>query len=200
MKQALLTTLRDRNTTRHQFRNATEKLSFLLAGEVGHFIKEETISIQTPLETTTGKRLSENVAIIPIVRAGLAMLPAFLQFFPEASVGFFGMRRDENSKKPQLYYENIPFLSPQHNVIILDPMIATGNSGALALRKIMSKNVPDSNIIYVGIVAAPEGIKNIRDLAPRMNLVVAQVDEKLNHEAFIVPGIGDFGDRYFGTE
>lgn len=199
MKDSLLTTLRNKNTSKHLFRQTTEKLSFLLAGEAGNHIKETLIKVQTPLGDADGKVLNEDIVIIPILRAGLAMLPAFLRFYPDASVGFFGMRRDEKTKEPHLYYENLPPLSPQHNVMIIDPMIATGGSGALALEKIMGENIPCANIIYVGIVAAPEGIKKIKETAPGINLVVAQVDEKLNKDSFIVPGIGDFGDRYFGT-
>ena len=200
MKKSLLTTLRDKHTSIHQFRQATEKISFLLAGEAGDYIKEKIISVETPLEEGEGKLLNEDIVIIPILRAGLAMLPAFLRFYPDASVGFFGMRRDEETKLPHLYYQNIPPLSPDHNVIIIDPMIATGGSGALALEKVLSKNVPDSNIVYVAIIGAPEGIEKIKQTAPNINLVVAQVDERLNQDAFIIPGIGDFGDRYFGTE
>jgi uracil phosphoribosyltransferase len=200
MKHSLLTMLRDTRTPRHQFRHSTEKLSFLLAGEAGNYIHSNKIRVKTPLEETTGELLSDKIVIIPILRAGLAMLPAFLRFYPDATVGFLGMRRDEITKNPHLYYENLPMLSPEHSVIIIDPMIATGGSGALALQKILNHKVPEKNIIYVGIVAAPEGISKIKQIAPNLNLVVAHIDEKLNKDAFIVPGIGDFGDRYFGTE
>jgi uracil phosphoribosyltransferase len=200
MKHSLLTMLRDTHTPRHQFRHSTEKLSFLLAGEAGNYIHSNKIRVKTPLEETTGELLSDKIVIIPILRAGLAMLPAFLRFYPDATVGFLGMRRDEITKNPHLYYENLPMLSPEHSVIIIDPMIATGGSGALALQKILNHKVPEKNIIYVGIVAAPEGISKIKQIAPNLNLVVAHIDEKLNKDAFIVPGIGDFGDRYFGTE
>jgi len=200
MKMSLLTVLRDAITTRNKFRQTTEEMSFLLAGEAGSYLKEKKVTVATPLEETEGTLLNEKIAIIPILRAGLAMLPAFLRFYPDASVGFFGMRRNEETKKPNLYYQNLPSLSPQHNVILIDPMIATGGSGALALEKILGQNVPEEHIIYVGIVAAPEGIQKIKETAPNVNLVIAKVDEKLNEDAFIVPGIGDFGDRYFGTE
>jgi uracil phosphoribosyltransferase len=144
--------------------------------------------------------VTQDLVIIPILRAGLAMLPAFLTLYPDAAVGFFGMRRDEETKKPHLYYQNLPVLSPKHTVILIDPMIATGGSGSLALEKILETGVEEKNIIYVGIIGAPEGIKSVREKTPKINLVVAQVDEKLNSNAFIMPGIGDFGDRYFGTD
>lgn len=200
MKNALLTILRNKLTGRHIFRQATEQLSFLLAGEAGDHLIKQKISVETPLQETQGEHLLEKIAIIPILRAGLAMLPAFLKYYPDAAVGFFGMRRDEETKRPHLYYENLPPLTPDYNVVVIDPMIATGGSGALALKKILERGVPDRNIIYVGIIAAPEGIAKLKAQAPGLNIVVAAIDEKLNKDAFIVPGIGDFGDRYFGTD
>ena len=127
------------------------------------------------------------------------MLPAFLRYYPNASVGFIGLRRDEETKQPHLYYQNLPKLDGQ-NVILIDPMIATGGSGLLALNHILDQGVPQEKIIYVGIIAAPEGMQKLKERAPNMNLIVAQIDEHLNKDAFIVPGIGDFGDRYFGTD
>lgn len=200
MKEALLTVLRNKETGRHLFRQATEQLSFLLAGEAGNHIVKQQIEVATPLQVTQGELLSKKIAIIPILRAGLAMLPAFLKYYPDASVGFFGMRRDEFTKTPHLYYENLPSLAPDYNVIVIDPMIATGGSGAVALEKVMQCKVPPANIIYVGIIAAPEGVAKLKLKAPNLRIVVAAVDEKLNRDAFIVPGIGDFGDRYFGTD
>lgn len=200
MKETLITTLRDKNTSRLNFRHVTEQISLILASEAGQLLPKSLKKVQTPLTETEGKQITNELVIIPILRAGLAMLPSFLRFYPDASVGFFGMRRDEETKHPHLYYENLPKLSPNQNVIIIDPMIATGGSGILALKKLLGYNVPEESIIYVGIVAAPEGIANIQKLVPKAKLVVGHTDHHLNDEAFIVPGIGDFGDRYFGTE
>ncbi len=200
MKETLITTLRDKNTSRHDFRHITEQLSLILAGEAGQYLAKSPKTVETPLATTEGKQIANDLVIIPILRAGLAMLPSFLRFYPDASVGFFGMRRDEETKRPHLYYENLPKLTSNKNVIIVDPMIATGGSGILALKKLLEYDVPEENIIYVGIVAAPEGIANVKKVVPKAKLVVGHVDDHLNDEAFIVPGIGDFGDRYFGTE
>jgi uracil phosphoribosyltransferase len=200
MKETLLTVLRDRHTSRHHFRHATEQLSLILAGEAGHYLKKKKRKVFTPLTETKGNDLPAELVIIPILRAGLAMLPSFLRLFPDALVGFFGMRRDEISKQPQLYYQNLPVLSKEHAVILIDPMIATGGSGLLALRRLKEKGIIEKNIIYVGIVAAPEGIANIKKECPEIRLVVAKIDDHLNKDAFIVPGIGDFGDRYFGTD
>lgn len=200
MKKALLTKLRNIHTSRDDFRHTTEQLSYLLAGEAGEYLKEVDQKVETPLTITNGSAFAYEIVVVPILRAGLAMLPAFLRFYPNASVGFFGMRRDEITKKPFLYYENLPPLHAQKNVILIDPMVATGGSGLLALNKLVAKGVLEENIIYVGILGAPEGISAIHQAFPKCQLIVAQVDEKLNSDAFIVPGIGDFGDRYFGTD
>ena len=200
MKDALLTVLRDVNTTRGQFRQVTQQLSLILAAEASQHVDRTSVKVKTPLAETTGEKLSDEVVIIPILRAGLAMLPSFLTLFPESSVGFFGMRRDEHTKKPNLYYKNLPKISPKQNIIIIDPMIATGGSGLLALNELRAQGAEESKIIYVGIVAAPEGLNKIKEMCPHIHVIVGRVDERLNKDAFIVPGIGDFGDRYFGTE
>lgn len=200
MKEALLTTLRQATTSRKDFRKATEQLSWILACEASVHLERSIVEISTPLAKTRGEVLDRALTIIPILRAGLAMLPSFLSFFPMASVGFFGMRRDEETKEPFLYYQNVPKLLPNQNVIIIDPMIATGGSGKLALKHLKENGVAENEIIYVGIVAAPEGIKALKEYCPEIHLVVGKIDERLNDQAFIVPGIGDFGDRYFGTD
>lgn len=197
MKQTLLSKLRNQHTSRGEFRQTTEQLSSILASEAGDFLTKQRIEIETPLAKTTGTEFTKELVIIPILRAGLAMLPAFLRFYPHASVGFFGMRRDEVSKKPHLYYQNLPKITKKTNVILIDPMIATGGSGILALEAIP---VPQEQIVYVGIIAAPEGVGNVKSKFPNIHLITGTVDDHLNQDAFIVPGIGDFGDRYFGTE
>jgi len=147
-----------------------------------------------------GEGIAGELIIVPILRAGLAMLPSFLHFYPEASVGFLGMRRNEETKEPNLYYENLPPFQQNSSVIVIDPMIATGGSGILALEKIKQKGIPEERIIYVGILAATEGIERVKGLFPKVHLVIGQIDPHLDQNAFIVPGLGDFGDRYFGTE
>jgi uracil phosphoribosyltransferase len=174
-------------------------MSYLLADEVGSSLQKKNITLATPLAETQGEVLAKEVVIIPILRSGLAMLPSFLEMFSQAAVGFFGMRRDEATKKPFLYYENLPELNASQEVVIIDPMLATGGSGALAIEHLYQRGIKDSQIVYVSIVAAPEGVKRIKAVAPAARLVIAQVDECLNDQAFIVPGIGDFGDRFFGT-
>lgn len=200
MKETLLTTLRDRNVSRQLFRHVTDQLSLILASEAGNYLELIDQTVFTPLTKTKGKELAGELVIVPILRAGLAMLPTFLRFYPDASVGFLGMRRDEKTKRPHLYYENLPKLSDKSTIIVIDPMIATGGSGILALEKVREHGIPEEKIIYVGILAAPEGIKAVKARFPNIRLVVAHTDDHLNQEAFIIPGIGDFGDRYFGTE
>lgn len=199
MKKTVLTTLRDTKTTLKDFREAAEQLSYLLAMEAGELLEVEKFSLQTPLIKTQGERFAKEIVIIPILRAGLAMLPSFLRIFSHAKVGFFGMRRDEETKDPHLYYENLPKLNKDQEVIVIDPMLATGGSGALAIQHLYHKEIKDSQIVYVSIIAAPVGVKRIKECAPKCRLVVGQIDERLDQNAFIVPGIGDFGDRYFGT-
>ncbi len=200
MKEVLLTVLRNENTKRGEFRQVTEQLSLILASEASQHVEKIPVPVKTPLADTMGQKLPEDVVVVPILRAGLAMLPAFLRIFPNSSVGFFGMRRDELTKLPDLYYQNIPPISPNQNVILIDPMIATGGSGALALKELIKRGADERKMIYVGIVAAPEGIKAIEEICPHVQLIVGAVDQCLNQNAFIVPGIGDFGDRYFGTD
>ncbi len=200
MKDVLLTILRDVTTTRGRFRQVTEQLSLILAAEASESVEKTSVKVQTPLAETMGVKLSDEIVIVPILRAGLAMLPAFLTIFPEAAVGFFGMRRDEETKKPNLYYKNIPKISANQNIILIDPMIATGGSGLLALEELIRLGADERKIIHVGIIGAPEGITKVKELCPHIKLIVGKIDDGLNKNAFIVPGIGDFGDRYFGTE
>lgn len=199
MKKALLTVLREASTTRPAFRLAAEQLSLLLAGECGNFLDTTAITVKTPLADAAGEEFNSDIVLIAILRAGLAMLPQFLRFYPQSSIGLFGMRRDEKTKKPELYYHNLPEIKASQNIIILDPMIATGGSGIMALQKLMEAGAAEEKIIYSGIIAAPAGLQNIQKHYPKVRIHVSAVDESLNKDAFIVPGIGDFGDRFFGT-
>jgi uracil phosphoribosyltransferase len=199
IKNNLLTILRDTHTSRSAFRQATEQLSYILAGECGDYLDRSVISVTTPLAETTGEMFSKDLVMVPILRAGLAMLPQFLKFYPHSAIGFFGMRRDEITKHPHLYYHNLPNINESQNIIVLDPMIATGGSAVLALEKLIQLGASEEKIICSGIIAAPEGLERLRKQFPKIKVVVAVIDAKLNHDAFIVPGLGDFGDRFFGT-
>lgn len=199
MKESLLTILRDQNTGLEAFRLAANRLSDLLAAEASAAVFQEPAIVQTSLGKAAGFRMTHPVAVLPILRAGLTLLPSFLHLFPTASVGFFGLRRDEKTAQPIPYYENLPSLSKDHLVFLLDPMIATAGSSLYALERLEKLKVHPSRIWLVGFLAAAEGIQKIKEKFPYVNIRVAAEDKELNSKKFIVPGLGDFGDRYFGT-
>jgi len=200
MKEKLLTILRDKNTSRVNFRKAAEKLAYILAHETADYLNKKEITIETPLAQISGVSLDTDILLVPILRSGITMLPSFLDCFEHASVGVMGVKRDEQTAKPNLYYENLPAIKNDQKVIILDPMLATGGTLVAVLDILKQKNVKQENIIFVGIVCAPEGIKKVQESFANIKLLIAAHDKKLNQNYFIVPGLGDFGDRYFGTE
>lgn len=200
MKDLLITTLRDKNTTQGEYRSATEKLAFLLAVEVGQMLPKETFSVQSPMGPANGYKLKHNVVLVPVLRSGLALLYPFMRYFPNAKVGFVGMKRDEVTAEAHNYYINLPHIEPEDTVIILEPMLATGGSGAATIDILKKAGVKEEKILAVHVIAAPEGIQLVRSKHPNVRIHIAQVDESLNSKKFIVPGLGDFGDRYFGTE
>lgn len=199
MKDALLTILRDKNTETADFRKAADDLALILAGEAAEFLPKEKFTMQTPLAKTAGYRIKNKVVLVPILRAGLALLPAFLKTFSDAKVGFVGLKRDEKTFKSHLYYKNIPKISKNDIVVILDPMLATGGSLVEAIKILLSAGAKEEKIIYIGVVSAPEGIKNLKKNFPKIKTVIAARDQKLNKQKYILPGLGDFGDRYFSS-
>ena len=199
MKEHFLTLLRDRGTPMALFRDAARELARLLAAEASLLLPLQTTHIDTPLAPAAGKRLSQPAVLIPILRAGLALLPAFQELLPEAPIGFFGMRRDEKTALPRLYYENLPPLSPNGWVLLLDPMLATGGSANLAFDRLKSLGQDLAKAILISIIAAPEGVRALKTRHPEVRLITGAVDMKLDAKKFIVPGLGDFGDRFFGT-
>jgi len=200
MKDLLLSRLRDKETSRSTYRAVAEKIGYCIASEVGALLEKESISIITPVASASGVACKNNIVLIPILRSGIVLLEPFLSFFPEAKVGFVGLRRDEKTAEPHLYYKNLPSLEKTDDVIILDPMIATGGSGSEAVKVVLEAGVQQEKIIFAGVIAAPEGMEKLQSTFPKMKIVGPTVDEKLNDKKFIVPGLGDFGDRYFGTE
>lgn len=199
MKDLLLTTLRDKNTSTSDFRKVADDLAMILASETAHCLERQKISVQTPLTKTTGYKIKNRVILVPILRAGLALLPAFSKTFPDASVGFIGLKRDEKTYEAKLYYKNIPKISTKDNVIILDPMLATGGSLVEAIRILIDAGAKEEKIIYIGVVSAPEGLANLKKHFPKVQTIIATRDQKLNKNRYILPGLGDFGDRYFKT-
>jgi len=158
------------------------------------------IQIQTPIDTATGIKLADPIVLVPILRSGITMLHAFTHYFPDASIGVVGLRRDEKTAIAHWYYENLPPLSKKEQVIILDPMIATGGTALETLKKLQEHGVPQEKILFVSMVCAPEGLEAIKAKFDQITIITAAVDDHLNAQKFIVPGLGDFGDRYFGTE
>lgn len=199
MKDILLTVLRDKSSTMTAFRSATEKLGAILASEASVILERVHTDIETPLATYPGSRFKHAITLIPILRSGLALLPSFLKYFEEAKVGFIGMRRDEETSIAHCYYENLPQISFDENIMILEPMLATGGSASSAIEILVSKGYKQEKMILVSIIGATEGVRKVQTQFPNVHLVLAQYDTQLTPHKFILPGLGDFGDRYFGT-
>lgn len=199
MKNTILSLLRDKNTTVEEFRKAADQLGGLLSFDVVAALEKIEQKIQTPLTETTGYQIKQKVILVPVLRAGLALLYPFMRLFPTSPVGFVGIKRDEKTALPHLYYENFPKMQAGDVVVILDPMIATGGSGSLVVEMIKNQGIAESDIIYAGVIAAPEGISALSKTAPSMRVFCIEIDDHLNDQKFIMPGLGDFGDRYFGS-
>lgn len=197
--QHKLTIMRDKETGTKAFRELTHELSQLLGYEAMRDIKTELIEIETPVAKTKAPVLSgRKLALIPILRAGLAMADAIADFVPNAKIGHIGMYRDPETHLPIEYYCKLPSDIEVRDVFVLDPMLATGGSAILAIDALKSKGA--SNIKFVCILAAPEGIAKVQEAHPDVEIYTASIDEKLNDHQYIVPGLGDAGDRIFGTK
>jgi len=192
----LLAQLRSQETAPPVFRTLAKRLALTLALEAIRDLPTTEITVRTPLEETTGQVLDDLVAV-PILRAGLGMLEAVTELFPEVAVGYIGLERDEASLEPQSYYRKLPPVDGRH-VLVLDPMLATGGSGSAATSAV--KEGGPASIRFVCVVAAPEGIRKMEADHPDVPIFTAAIDRQLNERGYIVPGLGDFGDRLFGTE
>ncbi|HWP48802.1 MAG TPA: uracil phosphoribosyltransferase [Candidatus Limnocylindrales bacterium] len=192
-----LTILRNKHTTTTEFRRHASIISKILLVEATKQLKVIPEPIETPLAPMEGKKLQEEVVVVPVLRAGLAMLFAIQDFLPAMLVGFMGLERDEKTAQAREYYQKLPKLFASHQVIVLDPMLATG--GSLDETVAVLKEKGARQITLVCIVAAREGIDRIQKHYPDVSIVTAAIDDHLNAQKFIVPGLGDFGDRYFGT-
>ncbi len=194
-----LTYLRDKNTGSKQFRDLVSEISMLMAYEVTRDLDLEEVEVETPMEIMTGKVLSgKKTAIIPILRAGLGMVDGILSILPAAKVGHVGLYRDPETLEPVEYYCKLPSDIAERDVLVLDPMLATGGSASAAIQYLKNKGA--KNIKLVNIIAAPEGVKLVHDAHPDVPIFVAGLDEKLNDHGYILPGLGDAGDRLFGTK
>lgn len=174
--------LRNRKSKTANFREAATDIAKALAEEVGENISKNS-----------------TVVLVPILRSGLALLPEFLNTFTNARVGFLGLKRNEKTLKPKAYYQNIPKISKKDVVIVLDPMLATGGSAVAGIKELIVSGAHEENIIFVCVISAPQGIAKIQKNFPLVQILCAEYDKKLDKNGYIVPGLGDFGDRYFGT-
>ena len=193
-----LTILRNKKTSNSLFRQTMNEVSYLLASEVLKYLKYKRVYIQTPLIKTQGKDLSKSVVIVPILRAGLGLVEGFLKLLPNAEKGHIGLYRDEETYRPVEYLFKLPKVKNKI-FIVLDPMLATGNSSVEAINLIKRSNVTISNIKFISLLAAPEGVKNLQKIHKDLHLFTCSIDKRLNNNKFIVPGLGDAGDRYMGT-
>lgn len=192
-----LTILRDKNTDTATFRLALKRISTILAYHALMHIPLRNKPVVTPIQPTTGFEIDADIVVIPILRAGLGLVDAITNFVPDARIGHLGMYRDERTKKPVDYYVNIPNGIENALVLIVDPMLATGGSAHDAISFLKSKGA--INIRFTCLISAPEGIDYLHSHHPEIPIITAAVDEKLNDDKFIVPGLGDAGDRIFGT-
>lgn len=192
----LLTHLRDQDTAPPVFRTLAKRLALALALEAIRDLPTTEVEVQGPLERAKGRVLGDLVAV-PILRAGLGMLEAVTELFPEVAVGYIGLERDEASLQPQSYYRKLPQVAGRH-VLVLDPMLATGGSGSAATAAVREGG--PASIRFVCVVSAPEGIAKMEADHPDVPIFTAAVDRQLNEHGYILPGLGDFGDRLFGTE
>ena len=198
--QHRLSILRDKNTGVKEFREIVGEISALMCYEATRNLPTEEIEIETPIAKTTTRVLAgKKLAIVPILRAGLGMVDTMISLVPSAKVGHIGLYRDPETHEPVQYYCKMPPDISERQVIIVDPMLATGGSASAAI-KILKEEYDCKSIILMDIIAAPEGVAVIRADHPDVDIFVAAVDEKLNDHAYIVPGLGDAGDRIFGTK
>lgn len=199
MIQHKLSILRDIHTGAKDFRDLLKEISLLMGYEVTRDLPLEEIEIETPMCKTKAHAISgRKLAIVPILRAGLGMVDGLLTLIPVAKVGHIGLYRDEQTHKPVTYYCKMPFDIDQRLVIVTDPMLATGGSASDAIT--MLKNMGCANIRLMCLVAAPEGVRKMQMDHPDVDIYCASLDEQLNPNAYILPGLGDAGDRIFGTK
>lgn len=194
-----LTIIRDRNTSKKEFKELVDEVAMLMAYEITKDFPLEDVEIETPMCKTTAKIVSgKKVALVPILRAGLGMVDGFLRLMPSARVGHIGLYRDHDTLQPVSYYFKIPQHSEDRDFILIDPMLATGGSAVAAADKLKEAGI--KNIKFMCLIAAPEGVKTFCEKHPDIQVYAAGLDEKLNELGYIVPGLGDAGDRLFGTK
>jgi len=193
-----LSLIRSEVTCTKDFRESVAEIGMLMAYEVTRNLPTKKVSVKTPVGMANAHMLAKEVVIVPILRAGLGMVDSIMTLIPTAKVGHIGVYRDEETLEPHEYYAKLPQDVNKATVLIVDPMLATGGSVKHAIDILKAKGAND--ISYVGLVGAPEGVKKIQETHPDVDIFLAALDEKLNEYGFIVPGLGDCGDRLFGTK
>ena len=193
-----LSILRHKDTKSKDFRELLNEIASLMTFDICRDLQTKEVLVETPICTAKCQTLDKEVIIVPILRAGLGMVDGILQLIPTAKVGHIGLYRDEETHEPCEYYAKFPTGLSEATVIVLDPMLATGGSAAAAITMIKKRGAKD--IRYIGLVGAPEGVKKLQEAHPDVDIYLAALDEKLNENCYIVPGLGDCGDRLFGTK
>jgi uracil phosphoribosyltransferase len=188
--------LRDKRTKPEEFRRCLSEVATLMVYEATRSFETIALEVETPLAATWGQKLARRVVLVPVLRAGLGMLPSILQLIPHAEVGFIGIKRDEATFRAEVYHKSLPLDLADLEVLLIDPMLATGGSALAALQLLSERNA--RRVRLVSLVAAPEGIRAVQARFPSVPIFVAAVDDHLNDKAYIVPGLGDAGDRLFG--
>ncbi len=194
-----LSYLRDKNTDTKIFRETLNEIAGLMTYEITKDMKLEKVEVETPIMKTTSYRLPDKaIGVVPILRAGLGMVEGIITLIPTAKVGHIGVYRNEETLKPEHYYAKLPEDMAERKTLLVDPMLATGGSAIYAIDYLKEQKVKD--IVFVCLIAAPEGIKKVQEAHPDVDIVVAKIDEGLNEKSYIYPGLGDAGDRIFGTK
>jgi len=192
--------MRDSTTGPKEFRELLRELTLLLAYEATANLKTNDVEVETPIGMTNGKRINDkDIVIVPILRAGLGMFDAVLTLLPNASVGYIGLYRDPETHKPVEYYAKMPELEDKE-LFLLDPMLATGNSAAKSIDILLKNGTKAENIFFLSLLSAPEGIDELLKQHPGIRIYTAAIDERLNDKDYIVPGLGDAGDRLYRTK
>ncbi|APF20638.1 uracil phosphoribosyltransferase [Caldithrix abyssi] len=196
--QAKLTVLRDKRTKRQEFRQTLSEIAMLMTYDITRNIPVSHVKVETPLEETTGTVLNKDVTLVPILRAGLGMIDGILELLPDARVGHVGVYRDKKTLLPVEYYLKLPENVKETFVILVDPMLATGGSALAAIEILRQKGIKELN--FLCLVAAPEGVRAVHEKFPDVKIFTAALDRQLNEHGYILPGLGDAGDRLYGTE
>ena len=193
-----LAIIRNEKTNTKDFRETVSEIANLMAYEATRDLPVKEVEVQTPIAVSKTTMIDGDIVIVPILRAGLGMVEGIQRLIPQSKVGYIGLARNEETLQPELYYAKFPTNIAEATVFVVDPMLATGGSCAKAIEIIKSKGA--KNIIYMGIVGVDEGINRVRNAHPDVDIFLAAKDEKLNEKGYIVPGLGDCGDRLFGTK